>query len=95
MTDRTYTFEELNRIAAKAVDRRPIRLKVPLAIVWLTCWVNEKLNWALGRDTSVTLKSFALMRILGEYDNSKARSELGWEPRPVEESIVECARWFK
>jgi dihydroflavonol-4-reductase len=27
-----------------------------------------------------------------EYSNEKARARLGWSPRPVEETIVECAR---
>ncbi len=95
LTDRTFTYEELNTIAAKAVGRKPMRLKIPVWVVLATCWMNEKFNWLLGRDTSVTVKSFGLMRILKEYDNSKARKELGWDPRPVEESIIECARWFK
>ncbi len=95
LTDRTFTFTELNAIATKTVGRRPIRLKVPVWVVWVTCWLNEKFNWLLGRDTSITVKSFQLMRILNEYDNTKARTELGWDPRPAEESIIECARWFR
>lgn len=27
-----------------------------------------------------------------QYSNAKAREELGWQPRPFEESVVECAR---
>ncbi len=95
LTDRSYSFVELNAMASKAVGQKPNRLKIPVSFVWIACWLNEKFNWLLGRDTSVTVKSFGLMRILNEYDNSKARNELGWSPRPAEESIKECARWFK
>jgi len=50
---------------------------------------------ALDRDTVVTMSSIHLQRIMGDYDNSKARSELGWEPRPMDESLREAAIWFK
>ena len=43
----------------------------------------------------VTMSSIHLQRIMGDYDNSKARSELGWEPRPMDESLKEAAIWFK
>ena len=39
--------------------------------------------------------SSVLQRIMGDYDNSKARRELGWEPRPMDESLKEAAIWFK
>ena len=27
-----------------------------------------------------------------EYSNEKARSRLGWSPRPLEQTIIDCAR---
>jgi dihydroflavonol-4-reductase len=95
LTDHSYSLEELHAIASEAVGRKPNRLKIPVSFVWIACWLNENFNWLFGRDTSVTMKSFGLMCILKDYDNSKARKELGWNPRPVEESITECARWYQ
>jgi dihydroflavonol-4-reductase len=34
------------------------------------------------------------MRAEAPVDHSKATRELGWEPRPVEESIREAARFW-
>ena len=34
------------------------------------------------------------MRAEAPVDSGKARRELGWEPRPVEESIREAARFW-
>lgn len=34
------------------------------------------------------------MRAEAPVDHSKAVRELGWHPRPVEESIAEAARWW-
>lgn len=35
-----------------------------------------------------------MMRAEADVDSSKAKRELGWEPRPVEESIREAARFW-
>jgi dihydroflavonol-4-reductase len=35
-----------------------------------------------------------MMRAEADVDHSKATRELGWEPRPVEESIREAARFW-
>jgi dihydroflavonol-4-reductase len=45
-------------------------------------------------ETEVTVTSLRLSRIVKDFDNSKARKELHWNPRPVEESIGEAARWY-
>jgi dihydroflavonol-4-reductase len=40
------------------------------------------------------LKSVRMMRAEAPVDHSKATRELGWEPRPVEDSIREAARFW-
>jgi dihydroflavonol-4-reductase len=35
-----------------------------------------------------------MMRAEAPVDSGKARRELGWQPRPVEESIREAARFW-
>lgn len=42
----------------------------------------------------MSLGSLRLMRAEAPVDCSKARGELGWQPRPVEESIREAARFW-
>ena len=45
-------------------------------------------------DERLSLGSLRLMRAEGPLDHGKAVSELGWQPRPVEESIREAARFW-
>ena len=47
-----------------------------------------------GTDEQLSLGSLRLMRAEAPVDHSKAIRELGWEPRPVEESIREAARFW-
>jgi dihydroflavonol-4-reductase len=47
-----------------------------------------------GKDAELSLESVRMMRAEAPVDHSKARRELGWEPRPVEESIREAARFW-
>lgn len=59
------------------------------------CGITQTLMHALGKDTRVTIRSLKLSRRMGTFDNSKARKELGWEPRPFVESVREAVRWFQ
>ena len=45
-------------------------------------------------DERLSLDSLRLMRAEGPLDHGKAVRELGWQPRPVEESIREAARFW-
>ena len=45
-------------------------------------------------DERLSLGSLRLMRAEGPLDHGKAVRELGWYPRPVEESIAEAARFW-
>lgn len=46
------------------------------------------------KDAQLSLASVRIMRAESDVDHSKATRELGWEPRPVEESIREAARFW-
>jgi dihydroflavonol-4-reductase len=47
-----------------------------------------------GTDERFSLGSLRLMRAEAEVDCSKAARELDWQPRPVEESIREAAKFW-
>jgi dihydroflavonol-4-reductase len=47
-----------------------------------------------GKDERLTLNAVRLMRAEAPVDHSKAVRELGWQPKPVEDSIAEAARFW-
>ncbi len=95
ITDKTLPLKVIWKTALKAADTHFPVLTAPMWFMYLICWLAENLCWLFGRDTEITIKSLRLTRIVKDFDNSKARKELHWNPRPVEESIAAGARWFR
>jgi dihydroflavonol-4-reductase len=92
--DRTLMLEEIWSIAVEAAGTRWPVYSMPMWIMFAGCWLVEKGSWLLGLETEVTLTSLRLSRTVRDFDNTKARKELHWSPRPVEEAIGEAARWY-
>jgi dihydroflavonol-4-reductase len=67
---------------------------MPLAMSWTLAGLGSLKARLKGTDEQLSLGSLRLMRAEAPVDCSKARRELGWEPRPVEESIREAARFW-
>ena len=95
VADRMMDIAEATNKTAAFAGVKPPRFEIPMWAVTGATWVGEKIMHAFDKDTVVTMSSIVLQRIMGDYDNSKARSELGWEPRPMDESLREAAIWFK
>lgn len=95
IADRMMDIAEATSKTAAFAGVKPPSLEVPMWAVTGATWVVEKLMHALNEDTVMTMSSIVLQRIMGDYDNTKARTELGWQPRPMDESLKEAAIWFK
>jgi dihydroflavonol-4-reductase len=95
IADRMMDIAEATSKTAAFAGVKPPRVEVPLSLVTASTWIAEKIMHALNKDTVLTMSSILLSQIMGDYDNSKARTELGWQPRPMDESLKEAAAWFK
>jgi dihydroflavonol-4-reductase len=83
------------KLVADIAHRPPPPFFIPLWLMTTICAVTQTFMLAIGKDTKVSIRSLKLSRRMGDFDNSKARQELGWEPRPFEESIREAVLWFQ
>ena len=94
ISERMISNRDVAQIAADEagvpVPRRTVRVPVLYAMGALGS-VKAHLR---GSDERLTLQSVRLMRAEAEVDCSKARRELGWQPRPVQESVREAARFW-
>jgi dihydroflavonol-4-reductase len=95
IVERTLAIKKIWSIAVKAAGTPWPVYSMPMWVMYAGCWLGEKGGRLLGLETEVTVTSLRLTRIVKDFDNSKARKELHWNPRPVEEAIAEAARWYQ
>jgi dihydroflavonol-4-reductase len=82
------------RIAAVEAGVPPPAKTIPLLLAYALAAMGTAKARLRGTDEKLSLGSLRLMRAEGPLDHSKAVRELGWQPRPVEESIREAARFW-
>lgn len=94
ISEKMITNTEVANIAAEAVGVAPPAKSIPLAMSYALAAMGTANSRLRGTDEQLSLASLRLMRAEAPVDCTKARRELGWEPRPVEESIREAARFW-
>ncbi|MFH2007665.1 MAG: NAD-dependent epimerase/dehydratase family protein [bacterium] len=95
VADRYLTMRRLVELVAGAAGVRRPWVRVPQPIMALACALGEGVSALRDRDSELARSSLALMHIMGDFDSRKAREELGWEPRPFEQSVQEAVAWFR
>jgi dihydroflavonol-4-reductase len=94
ISEKMITNADVARIAAEAAGAPPPAKSLPLAVSYGLAAMGTLKSRLRGTDEQLSLASLRLMRAEAPVDCSKARRELGWRPRPVEESIREAARFW-
>jgi dihydroflavonol-4-reductase len=86
--------QKLYSLAATRLGQKPPR-KMGLKLVYAMAAINEILAGLTGRkDYKLRRDSIFLSEVFGPLDNSKIVTELGWHPRPIEESVHDAVAWF-
>ena len=94
ISERMISNAEVVRIAADEAGVAPPKRTMPVPVLYAMGALGT-LKARLSRtDQQLTLQSVRLMRAEAHVDCSKARRELHWEPRPVQESVREAARFW-
>lgn len=94
VSERMISNAEVVRIAADEAGVDPPTRTIPLPALWAMAAVGTLKARLRGTDERLTLESVRLMRAEARVDCAKARRELQWEPRPVQESVREAARFW-
>ncbi len=94
ISERMITNADVVRIAADAAGVPAPTRTIPLPVAYALAAVSTAKARLRGTDERLTLNALRLMRAEAPVDCAKARRELGWQPRPVSESIREAARWW-
>ncbi|SEH56817.1 dihydroflavonol-4-reductase [Mycolicibacterium rutilum] len=94
ISEKMITNAEVVRLAAAAAGMPAPARSVPLPLSYAMATLGTVKARLTGTDERLSLESLRLMRAEAPVDCTKARRELGWQPRPVEESIREAARFW-
>jgi len=94
VSEKMISNAEVVRIAAEAAGVPAPTKSLPLPMSYALAIAGSAKAKLRGTDEQLSLGSLRLMRAEAPVDHSKATRELGWEPRPVEESIREAARFW-
>ena len=94
ISEKMISNADVVRIAADAAGVPPPARSVPLAMSWAMAVLGSAKARLKGTDEQLSIGSLRLMRAEAPVDCSKAKRELGWQPRPVEESIREAAMFW-
>jgi dihydroflavonol-4-reductase len=94
ISEKMISNADVVRIAADAAGMPAPTRSIPLPVSYALAAMGTVKGRLRGTDEQLSLGSLRLMRAEAELDHSKAVRELGWQPRPVEESIREAARFW-
>ncbi len=94
ISEQMMPLREVVRIAADEARVPPPRRSLPIPVLYGLGALGSLKARLTGTDAELNLASVRMMRAEAEVDHRKAVRELGWQPRPVEVSIREAARFW-
>jgi dihydroflavonol-4-reductase len=94
IADRWVDYGELFAIAARHAGREPPGRKIPLPMLYTMAGIADVISWLRRRDNRFSIASIKCSRLLPNVDSSRARTELGWQPVPVETAVEEAVDYY-
>lgn len=88
------TQMQLYACAAEAGGSPPPARKLPMPVVYGMAWINQWTSRMKGKEARLCPESVLLSEAFKAFDTSKARTELGWQPRPLAESVRDAVAWW-
>jgi len=95
LSGRYATLTELFDLVERASGIRKPRLCLPQWLLRPFTPAIELYYRITGRPPQFTRGSLKLIRLNVTVDSSRARNELGYDPRPLEETVADTVEWFK
>ncbi|OBI88370.1 NAD-dependent epimerase/dehydratase family protein [Mycobacterium asiaticum] len=94
ISERMIPLSDVVRIAADEAGVPPPQRSIPVPVLYALGALGSLRARLTGTDAELSLDSVRMMRAEAHVDHGKAVRELGWQPRPVEESIRQAARFW-
>jgi dihydroflavonol-4-reductase len=89
------TADELVQRAAALAGVRPARLRPPAIVVRAVVGAIELYSRIRNTPPPITRDVLQVLGRYAWYDTTKARTELGWTSRPLDETLAETIAWLR
>ena len=89
------TLAQMLTEIARQVERRPPRLRLPIAAVLPLAVVAEAVAKLTGKPPFVSFDALRMARHFMYFTDAKARRELGYTSRPWQDAITDALGWFR
>lgn len=89
------TLIELLRLLEKCSGVKAPHFYIPYPIAYGTATLIEGIGRLFGKDFPIDRNRVRSSRYYTFYSHEKATRELGWIPRPLEETLREAVAWFR
>ncbi|MCI0400207.1 MAG: NAD-dependent epimerase/dehydratase family protein [Gammaproteobacteria bacterium] len=90
------TLKEILHEVASLTGHAPPRIRLPHAVVFLIAYFSE--TWARltsSGEPRVTIDGARMSKKRMFFSSEKAQRELGYQPRPIREALVDAMTWFR
>jgi dihydroflavonol-4-reductase len=88
------SFVDAWTLFAKATGRRPPRGAAPPPLVRFAGRVGDVIGACVGREGPLNSAAASMSLLRQHFTSERARAELGYRLRPLEETVAESWRWF-
>ena len=89
------TANQLLQEAAALAGVRAPRFEPPKALLQLLVGAVEIFSTLTGKAPPLTRDVLQVIGRYAWYDTSRARADLGWEPRPLKQTLEDTIRWLR
>jgi dihydroflavonol-4-reductase len=94
ISERFITAHELYDTAADAGRVKRARLGLPLKALYALGFAGDVASKVLRRDMPLSTLLVRLMHIMSPMDHGKASRELGWQPKPIHDSVRKAVAFY-
>jgi dihydroflavonol-4-reductase len=96
LSNRNITIKDLFGVLEKVTGIPSPKLKIPYTLAYIGAFIAERIFGILAPNyVAMDIDSIKGSKHYWYFDNSKAVSELGFSPRPLEETIESTVKWFR
>ena len=87
-------IKELFEIIAKEAGVPPPNIPIPKFVLGTLGFIGDSMRM-FGKETSLSSETAITSSLYHWFDNSRAKNELGFNPKSSESAIKESVQWIK